>query len=66
MRKLIDWFKRKQNTIFLYFGILLVWALLNAFIEQYKQDRKYKEMEFKRDSMDYELKKQDYELFKQQ
>ena len=66
MRKLIDWFKRKQDTIFLYFGVLLVWILLNAFIEQYKQDRKYKEMQYKRDSMDYELKKQDYELFKQQ
>jgi hypothetical protein len=66
MRKLIDWFKRKQDTIFLYFGVLLTWTLLNAFIEQYKQDLKYKEMQYKCDSMDYELKKQDYELFKQQ
>jgi len=66
MRTLINWLKRKQDIILLYCAVLSIWVTLTVFIEHYKQDRKYKEMEFKRDSMDYELKKQDYELFKQQ
>jgi hypothetical protein len=66
MRRLIDWFKRKEDIIWFYLASLSVWVMLTVFIESYKQDLKYKEMEFKRDSMDYELKKQDYELFKQQ
>ena len=66
MRKLIDWLKRKQDIILFYLAGLSVWVLLTVFVESYKQDLKYKEMKYKRDSMDYELKKQDYELFKQQ
>jgi hypothetical protein len=66
MRKLIDWFKRKEDIIWFYLASLSVWVMLTVFIESYKQDRKYKEMQYKRDSMEYELRKQDYELFKQQ
>jgi hypothetical protein len=66
MRRLIDWFKRKEDIIWFYLASLSVWVMLTVFIESYKQDLKYKEMQYKRDSIDYELKKQDYEFFKQQ
>ena len=40
MRRLIDWFKRKQDIILFYLAGLSVWVLLTVFIESYKQDLK--------------------------
>ena len=37
MRKLIDWFKRKQDIILFYLASLSVWVMLTVFIESYKQ-----------------------------